>query len=66
MTIYELLNSSLEKRKIIYVNSTDDELKSFYNELPFFEDHDNFKRVEQELQIFYDFTIKPIKIQSTL
>ena len=61
MTIYELLNSTLEERKIFYVNSSDDELKLLYNELPFYEDHDNYERIKQELKLFYNFTIKPLK-----
>lgn len=64
MTIYELLNSTLEERKIFYANSSDDELKLLYNELPFYEDHINYNRVKIEIELFYNFSIKPIKVQA--
>ena len=62
MTIYELLNSTLEERKIFYINSSDDELKLLYNELPFYEDNDNYRRIKKEIELFYNLSVKDVKI----
>jgi len=62
MNIFQLVILDYEERKKVYQNSSDDELISLYNQVPKYIEHPNFARVKIELNLIYNFTLKPLSL----
>ncbi len=65
MTLTELIYSDLEKRRLFYLNSNEEELRQLYSEINSFEDVREAKLIKKELGLLINLLYKPIKIKST-
>jgi hypothetical protein len=62
MNIFQLVNLESNQRIDYYSTCSSEQLLSLYNQLPKFIEHPNFAMVKIELDLIYNFSLKPIKI----